>query len=34
MHALTADEEINEKGLWTELIKKNILWHMQGGLID
>ncbi len=34
MHALTADEEINEECLWTELIKKNILWHMQGGLID
>lgn len=34
MHALTADGEINEESLWTELIKKNILWHMQGELID
>lgn len=29
-----ADEDINEGYLWTELIKKNILEHMRGGLID
>lgn len=34
MHALTADEEINVECLWIELIKKNILQHMQGELID
>ena len=34
LHALTADGEINDESLWTELTKKNILWHMQGGVIN
>lgn len=33
-HAATADGDINGGCLRTELIKKNILQHMRGGLID